>query len=1557
MSWYRNPFRGEGTGESRPPQHPIRIVSPEPDSPGALSPNLSPTAMSESSLSDASSFRSSPDSGISPTTTDGELVEREDQEDGIEEMPGQFEPVPSQTSAASPSASLRDVSTSNVATQEVVSSPSLSRDTDKRPESSVFTNAPSIPDTNAISEAVTVSIFGAPPPDSPFSSSLRSPLAPEDSRSNVSPVSPNNPFLTLEELRPSSFNTTGGAVTSAVSRLPPFTSVQQRSFPHSSPPFSPTGGSDVNWQGFGLSSPLSSSAVPQPLFPLQPTIPKPLSPWIDTRLARLDSAVSGPSSSSVSLNPPALPPRGTISVIEVPEEFPAQDILTDAHVITERIERIFTGAEVIVSHPGSSQYAQGTGVSACGLASLNCARVIFEKQKEGLLGEVILGDVMRKETIEDIMTICAMWTSQAHLDVEDLHKVPYFENELLLQSTRYGRPSIQEFKTLLSELNTSELQSAVAIITRPPEIIACFKVPTPRGDVFVIFDSHPRPLYSKGAAFIFYNSIDETASRLSKILAVDQSIVNDPDMDWQAQLLGNFSGHIFTAKQSATITSLYDARKVILELGIQVLMKDTKVEEMQGEVQTIRGDKERLEGQVRSLHEQRTVMLNRIDRLADENNQLRTRASSSSGSSNSSWWFSSKGGSKRGRDRNSRDGGDPRNEEEQEEMEKDAIIESLKSENERLQKEMNKGDDQQDVVMKSLQEEMIRLREVIQNAQPMHGAGNVAHANIAAGGGQVGRSRKGKEREVPRLPVQPLVEMAMDLDREPLVPLTMPDVIRMPEPGPVQSADEDHVFRLLSDGPRPVPITLPGEGGSGRPAPVVSIFDTPTQTSARVARTRSNGDTPTSNQTTTSKTTEGSPHTPSGSGRTSGDVLMSSVLGGFYRSTSQSGSGGAQQGQGGSTAIANVGPRAEETVHDVFLPPSPPTPPPPQRQPSSRPPSYNEAEFSQIMSPPRPSTHTDRSNLTGSFMERQRQTTVASRGGGSNARAPPRERQLSLGRLNPEPVGPLPPPPSVLAVPSPPSFSLLPTSESPPRPTSRLAPVGRLSSPNRRGLGGSQRLGQFFAGRKSQNDNVPNNARSQEDEDFRLAAELQNQWNQDDVRTQREIARILSQDDFQGFDASPNDHAPGSSSRTPPRPTAGFGGNSSGFFDRILSATPNSSSSDVSASGIGKQNPASPGSNEKGKQPMRLPAISSFMSRRPAPVPVPVPSSVAAALNADSDDEDLGIGLARSMAEVPPAAVARLRPPVHPSRPRPRNSSAIEDALFDIVSEMQPKPSANTTISDDAVVQSLLEDMRRDQRGRQQAEKLQREEQLRLEQSEKDRQLAETFNTGTFECGVCFDTMTMEDVARVEECEHAFCRECLREYIRSKVKDRRFPIPCPTCVANKDANSVGVIHEHMVQLVGIPEDEYQVYIELQLVQFSILVHCRQCKQSAFIDREEHEAASIIGCPLPNCSFSWCKQCNQQVTFGVKHSCDGSAELDHLMQEQGWKKCPGCQTPVQKSTGCNHMTCITPGCNCHFCYTCGQTIIRGGTRKELDIAIRTHYNSRCELFRVPPEVLG
>lgn len=65
------------------------------------------------------------------------------------------------------------------------------------------------------------------------------------------------------------------------------------------------------------------------------------------------------------------------------------------------VRKILGGSEHVISHPGASQYTQpGGGASACGLAALNCARVVLGKEQHGMHDEALLQNIMSLETAE-----------------------------------------------------------------------------------------------------------------------------------------------------------------------------------------------------------------------------------------------------------------------------------------------------------------------------------------------------------------------------------------------------------------------------------------------------------------------------------------------------------------------------------------------------------------------------------------------------------------------------------------------------------------------------------------------------------------------------------------------------------------------------------------------------------------------------------------------------------------------------------------------------------------------------------------------------------------------------------------------------------------------------------------------------------------------------------------------------------------------------------------------------------------------------------------------------
>ena len=71
----------------------------------------------------------------------------------------------------------------------------------------------------------------------------------------------------------------------------------------------------------------------------------------------------------------------------------------------------------------------------------------------------------------------------------------------------------------------------------------------------------------------------------------------------------------------------------------------------------------------------------------------------------------------------------------------------------------------------------------------------------------------------------------------------------------------------------------------------------------------------------------------------------------------------------------------------------------------------------------------------------------------------------------------------------------------------------------------------------------------------------------------------------------------------------------------------------------------------------------------------------------------------------------------------------------------------------------------------------------------------------------------------------------------------------------------------------------------------LTVHRYSCHKTTPVDVVDFREAKELTCPQ-GCGAHWCKQCNRTFDRGGVHSCDGEAELNQLLGQNNWKRCPG-----------------------------------------------------------------
>ncbi|XP_010624069.1 probable E3 ubiquitin-protein ligase RNF217 isoform X1 [Fukomys damarensis] len=126
--------------------------------------------------------------------------------------------------------------------------------------------------------------------------------------------------------------------------------------------------------------------------------------------------------------------------------------------------------------------------------------------------------------------------------------------------------------------------------------------------------------------------------------------------------------------------------------------------------------------------------------------------------------------------------------------------------------------------------------------------------------------------------------------------------------------------------------------------------------------------------------------------------------------------------------------------------------------------------------------------------------------------------------------------------------------------------------------------------------------------------------------------------------------------------------------------------------------------------------------------------------------------------------------------------------------------------------------------------------------------------------------------------------------------------------------------------------QYKYFLELGRIDPSTKP-CPQCKHFTTFKRKGHiptpsrsESKYKIQCPT--CQFVWCFKCHSPWHEGV--SCKEYKKGDKLLRhwaseiehgQRNAQKCPKCKIHIQKTEGCDHMTCSQ--CNTNFCYRCGE----------------------------------
>ncbi|UJR23239.1 hypothetical protein I4U23_026259 [Adineta vaga] len=204
------------------------------------------------------------------------------------------------------------------------------------------------------------------------------------------------------------------------------------------------------------------------------------------------------------------------------------------------------------------------------------------------------------------------------------------------------------------------------------------------------------------------------------------------------------------------------------------------------------------------------------------------------------------------------------------------------------------------------------------------------------------------------------------------------------------------------------------------------------------------------------------------------------------------------------------------------------------------------------------------------------------------------------------------------------------------------------------------------------------------------------------------------------------------------------------------------------------------------------------------------------------------------------------------------------------------------------------------------------------------------------ECPICISSdIPGRDMIRLFKCNHAFCRQCLREYGQLQINTGSVEwLLCP----HSECQLAMLPSE--IKLIVNDNQLYEKYerllLQKTLEQMLDVVWCPRCQQPVLTGNENDNLALC-----DQCRFPFCKKCKK--TYHSETLCGkdlelaelkanyrklrqafhkhklSSTETDNLLREflavakmeNTTRLCPNplCRTPIEKNEGCDHMYCI------------------------------------------------
>ncbi|KAI1376628.1 hypothetical protein F4677DRAFT_445421 [Hypoxylon crocopeplum] len=193
-------------------------------------------------------------------------------------------------------------------------------------------------------------------------------------------------------------------------------------------------------------------------------------------------------------------------------------------------------------------------------------------------------------------------------------------------------------------------------------------------------------------------------------------------------------------------------------------------------------------------------------------------------------------------------------------------------------------------------------------------------------------------------------------------------------------------------------------------------------------------------------------------------------------------------------------------------------------------------------------------------------------------------------------------------------------------------------------------------------------------------------------------------------------------------------------------------------------------------------------------------------------------------------------------------------------------------------------------------------------------------NANGRDCSVCW---TEAENPIQTQCNHVYCLDCFENLCMSATtQDSAVKVQCTgdsgTCAAVFDLPE---LQEHLSS-TAFDELLEQSFASYMRRCPHLLRHCPSA-DCGYIYRVSSTAKTQTcpGCLVPVCTSCHAQHGTMTCAEHKDIASGGYAAYEQLKREKGIKDCPKCGTPLEKTGGCDHMTCK---CGAHICWICLRT---------------------------------